>query len=322
MYKVEKYLENTFGIKTRLLPLGNEDKNKLPVYFRSYDIKTMKIFEQKILIIKMDFYTEGKIERLRKQAKVAEDILDIPVVFLFEKIEAYNRKRMIHKKIPFIVTDKQIFLPFLFIQLQENKDGETKQKEKLSPAAQCLFLYYLLRDKLTGLNFKALAKKLNYGQMTITRAANTLNNLNLCKIEGHKNKTIVLDKNRKELWQEALKYLINPVEKEIYDSVKEYYKDFYISGINALANYTNIAGENKKTIAVYKQKKKNLINNIDNSDEDNFKDIIQLWKYDPGILTENKYVDPLSLYLTLRDTDDERIEKELKKLIDELWLTD
>ena len=324
MYKVEKYLEDAFGIKSRLVYPGKEDLAKLPVYLRNNNIKTLTINNQKIIIIKINYNAEYKIEKLKKQADIIKNTLGLPVAFIFEKIEAYNRKRLIQKNVAFIIPGKQIYLPFLFTHLGEIKSEQPKQREKLNPAAQCLLFYYLLGNKVTGLNFKAIAEKLNYGQMTITRAANTLNENGLCKIEGGKNKTLVFERDKREIWNKALPYLNSPAEKEIYLDEISNNNDFFITGINALSKYSNIAGDNKDTFAVFKYKLRNISNQEKRSAMNPIKEnfLIQIWKYDPGNLTENKYVDPLSLYLTFKDIEDERIENELNNLIEKLWLTD
>ena len=45
---------------------------------------------------------------------------------------------------------------------------------------------------------------------------------------------------------------------------------------------------------------------------------IQVWKYNPKMLSTEGVVDKLSLYLSLKDNDDERIQIELDRLINEM----
>ena len=45
---------------------------------------------------------------------------------------------------------------------------------------------------------------------------------------------------------------------------------------------------------------------------------IQVWKYNPKMLSTEGVVDKLSLYLSLKDNDDERIQIELERLINEM----
>jgi len=45
---------------------------------------------------------------------------------------------------------------------------------------------------------------------------------------------------------------------------------------------------------------------------------VQVWRYDPHILSENGKVDKLSLYLSLRDNADDRIQIELENMLNEI----
>ena len=48
---------------------------------------------------------------------------------------------------------------------------------------------------------------------------------------------------------------------------------------------------------------------------------IEIWKYAPELLAKDGVVDRLSLYLSLKDSEDERIQIELEHLIDNMqWL--
>lgn len=50
-------------------------------------------------------------------------------------------------------------------------------------------------------------------------------------------------------------------------------------------------------------------------------DKIEVWKYSPQMdLQQDEYVDKLSLYLSLVNENDPRVEKELETLINEIWL--
>ncbi len=324
MDKLKKYLYDVFGMETQTLPIKSGDKNRLPVYMRKYDLGTIVINNNKIITVKAEDYTEFTTEKFRKQADLIKKIFDLPVVFILENLEAYKRKRLIEKKVAFVVPGKQIYIPELLIELREVKELHLKKKKGFSPAVQCLLLYYLLGNEVTGLNFKTLAQKLNYGQMTITRAAYKLNEYNFCIIKGGKNKTLVFEKEKTQIWNEALSFLTNPTEKEIYLDDIVINNRFYITNLNALAKYTNIAEENKNAFAVYKdifrKLHKNGKWNTANAREGKY--LIQIWNYDPGKLTKNRYVDPLSLYLCLNDIEDERVKKELKNLIGKIWLKD
>jgi hypothetical protein len=48
--------------------------------------------------------------------------------------------------------------------------------------------------------------------------------------------------------------------------------------------------------------------------------VVEVWRYDPKLLGNSNIVDVLSLYLSLRDTSDERVHKETNQLMkDKQW---
>lgn len=321
MDKLQKYVNEALGIELKLFTFPKNERNELPLYLRNNSLKIGEIFQRQIIFNTISAETNFTVDQYRKLADIIENKLGMPVVFVFENIEAYNRKRLIQKNVAFIIPGKQMYLPFMFIELKELKQIHARKVEKLFPAAQSLLLYYLLGNELTGINFKTLAEKLNYGPMTVTRVVNTLMDLELCRIVGGKDKSLIFDKGKAQLWNEVQPYLINPVKKLVFVEHLKNFEHIFITDIPALSNYTNIADNGKPSFAMSMkafnvlQKKKTI--HIAGRTEGDM--MLQIWKYDPGNLTSNRYVDPLSLYLTLKDSKDERIEGELKILLNKLW---
>ncbi|GAI77430.1 unnamed protein product, partial [marine sediment metagenome] len=138
-----------------------------------------------------------------------------PIVLILPGMKAYNRNRLIQKHINFIIENKQIFIPSLMIDLKEYLT-KPKQKSILQPAAQCMILYHLQKQKLNYLNYKQLARLLQYRYLTISRAVENLNTLGICRVDGTKLKKIVFDLDKKELWEKALPFMNTPVKKKVY----------------------------------------------------------------------------------------------------------
>jgi hypothetical protein len=46
--------------------------------------------------------------------------------------------------------------------------------------------------------------------------------------------------------------------------------------------------------------------------------LIEVWDYDPALLSKSKYVDMLSLYLSIKDSSDDRTQIELEKLLNKV----
>lgn len=131
-------------------------------------------------------------------------------------------------------------------------------------------------------------------------------------MEGAKTKTVQVEFGSRELWNKALPMLVSPIEQVYHTDA--FLGGQMISGINALASYTMLNEEHKQCCAMTKKDFKALGIVADKQFGQNE---IQIWKNNPQILSSTKGVDKLSLYLSLKDNEDERIQIELGHLIDE-----
>jgi len=322
MNRLEKYLYDALGIVVAIKRLPDGRLKNLPLYIRSmYNFKTTQLFYRNILLLEPKEKEYLTAEQYRKHIQIVVNVFDEPAVLVLGLIEAYNRKRLIEKKIAFIIPGKQMFLPQLLIDLKEFRYTSQKKKEKIQPATQCLLIFHLLKENVEEFNFKMIAAKLNYTPMTITRVVNELVENKLCRIEGRKEKKIVFEMERKAIWEMALPYLQNPVKKKIYLDEKIDTNLVYKTGYSALSFYTNMDSDAIECYAISNTNYLNLKNhkriNITNNTEGHI--CLEIWKYAPVILAENGIVDPLSLYLTLRDIADERVEMELDRMVARLW---
>ncbi|GBD92470.1 hypothetical protein BMS3Abin05_00042 [bacterium BMS3Abin05] len=322
MKTVERYLTEILGFPVRLKPLPLNEPSGLPFFLKQmYAFYKTNLLGREIIFLEKRNDEPLTVDQLRKHGEMAEQAFNRPVVFVLPFIESFNRKRLIQKQVAFVVPDKQLFIPQLLIDLREFRQSALKRKEKLLPAAQCLLFYHILKENLQPFNLKTIAEILGYTQMTVTRAAKVLEKNNLGIIKGRKDKRFVFEQDKKTLWQKALPFLQNPVKK-IYFLEHPPQADFvYRASFSALANYTDLAEGAKKYFAVSRNdfetlKKEQLIKIIHSSDVGVR---LEVWKYAPGILAEDRVVDPLSLYLSLKDREDERVQKALDALLEQVW---
>lgn len=323
MEDLKKYFKDALGIETEIKPLKASRLKTLPMYIADeYSIQLMKIYRHDIVLVCVnnDFTTE----RLRKHLDTIRATFDTITVAVINQLESYKRLRLIEKKIPFIVPGKQMYLPDLLIDLKEFGVKPKGQPHTMQPAAQFLLLYHLQVESLEGINLKGIAEKLLYNAMTITRAAYFLHNTGLCTLQGTKDKFLHFEGNKKELWGKAEPLMNNPVRKTQYYNGWTTDKNFFKSNISALAYYSDI---NEDVIDYYAVKpgypshigSVNL--KITGPLEGNI--CIEEWKYNPYLLTQTEFVDPLSLYLCFRNKPDERIEMALEQIINNMaWYED
>jgi len=316
MLSIENYLKNTIGIDVTIETLLPNKQKVLPFFIlQTYSLYITKLFKHQVIFLEKKDNENLTPDQYLKQTALVENAYDLPVVLILNQLEAYKRKRLIEKQIAFIVPDKQMFIPQLFIDFKEFRNTVKKRGSKLLPAAQCLLFYHLLKEDLNEINLKTIAEKLNYAPMSITRAVKDFKEKKICATKGRKEKTIVFEKKNQELWQTTLPYLQNPIKKKIFT---DNYHDLYIkSGINALTFYTNIADEENNCFAISTDdfnylRKKGKINLLQKGEG---KICLEVWKYPPVLLAQNNIVDPLSLYLIFKENDDERIQMEIEPLV-------
>lgn len=112
--------------------------------------------------------------------------------------------------------------------------------------------------------------------------------------------------------------MVNPVKKRIYIPKDMKPCNLLKSGEFALAEYSML---NSPLVGVYAtdsimEWNKVMTNRLQNS---NLQVALEFWRYNPFWLAKGNVVDPLSLALSLKNEEDERIEECVEKMLDTLW---
>lgn len=336
MRKTLTYIEETLGIQPTVTQIAKSLLDRLPMYIHeTFRLYRTDIFNTEIILAELKNGDELSIQQTEKQVQQIKNLLNQKVVIVLENVQAFSRKRLIEKGINFIVPGKQLYMPDLFIDLRENfVHPKTRQKnETLLPSAQFLLIYHIIQRnqqwKLEEHPFKKIAKKLGYTPMAITNAIDNLKYHELIEVKGEKEKFIHFQYERHELWNIAQKQnlLVNPVIKTVY--VDEKPKDLFLlqSNASALSEYTDLNPSRQEYFAIEKtvfyglQKSNALVN--PNEYEGRY--ALEVWKYNPLTLVDElpndrAVVDPLSLYLSVKDSRDERIEMALEQILEKfIW---
>ena len=247
----------------------------------------------------------------RKISERIESIKHIPAVFYFDNLLTYERDRLVEQGVYFIVADKFAFVPTLIINRLSTK---SEIKELFYPSTQYILLYHLQIESLDGLSLKELEDKVPYKYKTIAKSIKQLEALGLVSLEGSRNKKLVFELSGKELWDKASTNLIDPIKSIEYTS--DVFPEGDIGGISALSHYSMLAPEDVPTrvlTAEWVREHKYSIPEL-HSFEDTQR--IEIWKYPPS--GTSGYVDKLSLFLTLKDDNDPRVEKEIAIMMNKI----
>lgn len=326
MEKLKEYIHQILGKDLEIKELSKDYINKLPFLFRNnFNFYVTHLHNHELILVQVNKEDTFNAGQLRQQVVAIQKVLDKRIIIVLEDITAINRKRLIDQKISFIVPGKQMFLAELLIDIQDfNKAKEIQKDFLLLPSSQLILLYQILHkaDNLSQYTFKELAKKFQYTQMGITKAIENLKRLAIVEVVGTKEKNIVFENDVQKLWKSIEKYLINPVLKTVYVDEKPKIK-MYSSNATALEEYSDMNPSRLEYFAIEKNKfyeleKTNQLVNL-NPESGNY--ALEVWKYNPELITKGitkkNNVDPLSLYISLKDGFiDERTDMALDQIIE------
>lgn len=308
------YIESTLGINLQYQTWNNI--TRMPYFITDrYEIQLVTTVTTQMLFL----YPKTELEQmstLKKHIARIQKEEPLPVVLILKNINRYRRECLINAHIPFVVADKQLYLPFLGIALQEKYIAEAPIVEQFQPSAQVLFFYYLYQRQEKIYTSKAV-EMLGYSAMTITRAAKQLVQTGLFDEEKDGVQKILIGKlTRKELFDKAQPYLINPVKKRIYVRKNISIGERCLAGLTALSEISML---NPPAVMSYAVESKVKIEGTETLIDSDSQVEIELWKYNPRILSGEKTVDILSLVLSLKENLDERVEEALEELLENFW---
>lgn len=322
MSKSNEYIENAATYISSVLsenivvkPVCKSIQDKLPLSIvGNFELYDGQILGKNVLFA---FINDGNIitpVQTKKQLDMIQRKTGMVTILVPWHLYSYNVSRLIVQKVNFVIPNKQMFIPSLLLDLTiVNIANEESKNDTITPLTQCLLLYHLETESLSGRTSYELADKLSVSYASINRALRWLVSKDLIKLEGVKTKTLQIDLSDRELWNKALPLLVSPIEQLYYtDALLD---GQTISGVNALSSYTMLNEESRQCCAVSKKDFKALKIIADKQFGQNE---IQVWKYNPRMLSSTGVVDKLSLYLSLKDNEDERIQIELERLINEI----
>jgi len=254
-----------------------------------------------------------------KQKTFLQSSFQQPVIFAFQDLDPYLRARLITDRIAFLHPPRQLFIPELFLELNDGKHSapEPARVTSLSAPAQAGLLSHLLTARLDKMPLHEVADHLGYSAMTVSRIARELTAVGLASVDGKREKQLHFLAQGAALWQAAQPFLQSPIREVWYCDAIANSSWFRIAGETALAAQTMLAEPTEHCYAIGKDqflalKTQNVLPRL-HPRLGNIR--LEVWRYDPGAVISGQLVDPLSLTLSLIDDADERLEMEVNNLM-------
>jgi len=312
-------INKAFGMNFQIEQI--EKMKGLPMYMTSkrffYIVKDDTV---SFILVRVAENEKYGVVALEKQLKAIEEKGKLPVAYWFENLSKYQRDSLMGHRIPFVADGIQLYLPFLGVAIQNKFRNKSEVKaDKMMPITQSLFLYLIYNCNGKRVIKKEAAEYLRVTKTSITRASEQLEKMGLIKQEisgkEHYMWTEIYGYN---LFIKAKDYLINPIQSAIITERNRLIDTMPVTGETALAEYSMINPSKVKSVAMDKSMAKNYV--FEERDErwEYNTDLrrLEFWKYDPKLFSNEEVVDPISLYMTLTGTEDERLEEALEEMME------
>jgi len=316
------YLNDIFGLSATAKPISQQELKSLPLFLSGrFELLKGSINQTKVLWAKIRDEVEFTPGNLKKQAGQLKSWAMTIVIFVFDELDSWQRKRLIERRINFLQTARQLFVPDILLELgdiqQRNKSTSVKT-EALSFPAQLTILFHLQNKSVEHIALNELARLLNYTGMTVTRLTREFESVNLAKVRGSKEKYLLFLYTGKRLWEQAFPFLRSPV-KEIWFYDGHFPTDALPGGQQALAEYSMLSQGNYYDYCLGKEKFRSmkLDGELPKLDKKYGTNRLEVWHYEPSIIAgfAAKTVDKLSLFLSMKNETDERLQAALNDMI-------
>jgi hypothetical protein len=317
-----KYLKDALAITLVIKPWN--DSLSLPFFLKElYSYYQTEIMGLPCILIVAKDGQNATPAVIRKHIDLLQPRIEgTQVIYIQKHLSSFNRKRLVDQKVPFIIPGNQMYLPLIGVDFREHFRRLQSQPKTLSPSSQVVILHALLKDKQLPLRLDDLARQYGYSIMTMSRAFSEIESLGLSEVTVHgRKREMILKGAKKEIWEKSLVYLRNPVVQRLYLDISVPIPDGIVAGLSALARYSTIAEPVNKVLAISSAEGKSLIQKYGRSElseEGLHCHELEVWCYDPEPFAVAGVVDRLSLFLSLQDEKDERVEAALEQMMKDM----
>jgi hypothetical protein len=315
---LKEFIEKTLHQK---IELERYDKSEqLPLILRvNYDFYDMEINGQHCLLTRPKEDT-GLVE-LRKQHKRLETLTGMYCVLYLTWINQYSRDKMLEEGIPFVLENRQVYMPFLGVLLRPKETRELKPCSGVSFLTQKLLLLALY-DRWENVTVTMAAEHLKVSKMSITRCFDEIESLKVpVLVKKGRIRYISSKGDKKNQWKILKGFMRMPVIQEFYLE-EDISANLIKSGISALSEFSMLGDNSYPTYAIIKTQMK----------EYDIREKKQVPKGEvPGCVVQElgyfipykggKVIDPLTTLLIMENEREEpRVDKALDEMLEEyVW---
>lgn len=300
------------------------DTGSLPYFLRdAYDMRELTLGRRRLVLALQRDPEKTPLARVRTQIQKIAAATGMPAVYVPTALASYERKRLIEQHVPFLVPGNQLYLPDLGVDLREHFRKPYQQTdEALSPSAQAIVIAALLGQPWRPEHAASeLAGRLGYTPMTWSRASREIAATGVAAIHTvGRARNLRFLQGPKETWERIRGRLRSPVKRvALATPPHEQGKTLPTrAGLSALAAQSMLV-EPQTACYAFDTAGWQAARDagwVEQPGPDSGTAEVQVWTYRTDIAEHSLNVDPLSLWLSLQGTDDERVQAALDELME------
>ena len=233
-------------------------------------------------------------------------------VYVADTLPGDGRRRMVARRFSFIIPQKGFYLPSLCACMTESMPRKSQEYSRLGNAAQYLAVLYLndrtgCEQSITG----AMAET-GYSRMSIIQTFKELVYFNAGFRKGTRRHFHFLE-DKSDVWEELRPVMHSPCVRTVGLERLPEGLNPVPAGTSALCLRSMLSPPEQQEFAV-RMRDFNALGKIETIHSRYAPFLLQLWNYEPCSMDDGA-VDPYSLFLTLEDSPDDRIQIGLDEMM-------
>ncbi len=316
--QLEKYLDQTLGVVLTTSPWQGAAR-LAPFLRKCYGFREIRLMDRHCLLMIDEAEQEQSAGVIRKHMDQVREKSAAEVIYVRNQLTSYNRKRLVEYKVSFVVPGNQMYLPMLGVDFREHFRRRREIPEGFMPATQVMMIHWLLKGTDAHLTPARMAFELGFSPMTMTRAFDELEAAELVEVARRgRERRLHFAGPKHDIWIKAQPFLRSPVIKRMFVRQPHPNPQHLQAGLAALSHYTMLAPPAQPVFALHQRDWKTSPHwqdkmLIPRQDPDAVE--IEIWRYQPDLLAKQGVVDQLSLYLSLKENGNERVQAALDEMI-------
>lgn len=332
--KVIQALQTLFPAWQGDLELKENDLSAFPFWLRSAaSVHTLRLPGGNERLTLIHPKTGLSFDQLMNVYRQVEQKTGAHTLLVADDINPKHRPLLVRSGIQFVYRDETIFAPnlaLMFRKLRPYKQKDTTKGESLQhqvpPLALKLLSAYLTNQLPKTVSLQTLQRQLNQQKVKVSLAKlslvmSELVHFGIVKTSGNGPKKLFVFLEPNEAWTTLGNARISPIMKPMQlPQFKTTGVEHVLAGESALAEYSDLASPKNPTIAVTTKTYRKLLERV-STKELQRETYVQVWKEAPELFAIKGNLNPIELYISMRDHGDERIQLALKSMLKKYGLS-